>query len=156
MKTIIIGLGNPFLTDDSVGIRVSQKLKEKINCDDVKIVEVYAGGIRLLDVLESYDSAIIVDSIKTVNGKPGDIYKLDPEDLESTNNVVSLHDMNLSTALQLGSMVNMYLPSNVKIWGIEGLDFNNFSMELTPEVEKAIPIVVDQIIEEINFEYNLN
>jgi len=156
MKTVIIGLGNPFLTDDSVGIKVSQLLKEKICNDDIHIVEVYAGGIRLLDVLENYDKAILVDSIKTSDGKPGDVYKLRPDDLESTNNVVSLHDMNLSTALELGSMINMHLPTVFKVWGIEGLDFNNFGTVLTPEVEAAIPKVVDEIVEEIDFEYNLN
>jgi Ni,Fe-hydrogenase maturation factor len=30
MKTIILGLGTPILTDDAVGIRVAQALKEEV------------------------------------------------------------------------------------------------------------------------------
>ena len=156
MKTVIIGLGNPFLTDDSVGIRVSQELKKIIKNENIRVVEMYAGGIRLLDELENNDFAILIDSIKTETGKPGDVYQFSPSDFDSTNNVVSLHDMNLSTALNLGNMINLHLPEEIKIWGIEGVDFNNFGTKLTPEVEYAIPKVVNDIINELNIEYNFH
>ena len=47
-KTIIIGLGNPILTDDSVGPRVATELKKQLNdTSQVTIIEASVGGLAL-------------------------------------------------------------------------------------------------------------
>ncbi len=52
MKTLIIGLGNPILTDDGVGVKVAWKLEKIIDLDahpELEITEASAGGLRLME-----------------------------------------------------------------------------------------------------------
>ena len=150
MKTIIIGLGNPFLTDDSVGIKVARQLAPVVHQhNDIEVTEVYAGGIRLLDAMTGYDRAIVIDALRLEDGTPGKIHHLTPEDLCATWNTVSVHDMNLPTALAMGRMLEMHLPSQIEIWGIEGVDLESFSEDVSEEVAVAILQVVHEIADEL-------
>jgi len=150
LKTIIIGLGNPIVSDDSVGIKVSRELKGRLNgYDGIDIAEAYAGGIRLMDVMVGYEKAIIVDAIVTGSFVPGTIHSLSISDLVSTRNIVSTHDTNLSTALEMGRMLGLSLPSEIDIWGIEAMDVETFSEELTEDVANAVPLVIQKIIDEL-------
>jgi hydrogenase maturation protease len=150
MKTIIIGLGNPFLTDDSVGIKVARQLGPMCHDrNDIDVTEAYAGGIRLLDAMVGYERAIIIDAMVVKDGSPGTIHHLPPADLPSTWNTVSVHDMNLTTALAMGEMLEMQLPSQIDIWGIEGVDLESFGEEVSEEVAVAVLQVVHEIADEL-------
>jgi hydrogenase maturation protease len=149
MRIVIIGLGNPILTDDSVGIKVARQLHTYFSDKElVEVKEIYTGGIRLLDVLIGYDRAIIIDAILTKDNIPGKIHHLTPEDINATWNMISVHDMDLKTALALGAMLELPLPDQIEIWGIEGADLESFGESLTEEVEKAVSKVVNAIIKE--------
>ncbi|MDP2158602.1 MAG: hydrogenase maturation protease, partial [Nitrospirota bacterium] len=182
MKTVIIGLGNPILTDDSVGVKVSRAIKEHLlmrslvkphtlsfpqaervglhslvewnpsenkerfripkhraqasrndriaglvnhqdefamENDTIDVKEVYAGGIRLMDAMTGYDRACIIDAMVTGRWKPGKVSEFGLDELCGTRNIVCTHDTNLSTAIELGRMLDMHLPSRIRIWGIE-------------------------------------
>jgi hydrogenase maturation protease len=158
MKTVIIGLGNPILTDDSVGVKVSRAIKEHLNYQDepvrgndtIDVKEIYAGGIRLMDAMTGYDRACIVDAMVTGSSDPGAMREFGLDELCSTRNIVCQHDTNLSTAIELGRMLKMHLPSTIKIWGIEAGDVTSFSEQLTDEVEHAVPVAVKAILSELN------
>ena len=64
MKTLILGIGNPILTDDRVGIKIARKLKEEK--PELEVVETSESGISLLDFIVGYNKLIIIDSIKEV------------------------------------------------------------------------------------------
>jgi len=64
MKTLILGVGNPILTDDSVGICVANEI-EKFSLPNVEVIETSLAGISLLDYVVEYERLIIIDSIKT-------------------------------------------------------------------------------------------
>ena len=144
MRTIIIGLGNPILTDDSVGVKVARALKDGFK-GEVDITELYAGGIRLMDAMTGYERALIIDSVITDGRVPGGIFHFTPSDLLTTRNTVSTHDMNLPTALEMGRMLGIPLPSEIRIWGIEAGDAETFGEGLTEDVAKAVPVVVEEI-----------
>ena len=82
MKTLVLGLGNPILTDDGVGIHVVRAtaaqcpLAMHITCAEASV-----GGMRLLDLLAGYERVFLVDAIQTRDGEPGQIYTLGPGDL---------------------------------------------------------------------------
>ncbi len=170
MKTIVIGLGNPILTDDGVGIRIVRELKKKLQAEgagiqaehgnamvpivhtllpDIDVVELYAGGIRLIDALAGYERALIVDAMVTGTNDHGTISFFRLADFTSTRNTVSLHDMDLPMALELGSMVGIPLPCDIRIWGIEAKDVETFSEGLTKEVGMAVPVVLEEIMQEL-------
>ena len=65
MKTLIIGLGNPILTDDGVGVKIAQQLESIIDLNahpDLTITEASAGGIRLMEVMLGYDRVVLIDA----------------------------------------------------------------------------------------------
>ena len=145
MKTLLLGLGNPILKDDSVGLKVVRELGEKVPKKDIDIEEASLANIDLLESIGTYDRLIIVDSIKTGEGSPGELYQLSLDDLRSTLHLSSPHDINLATALELGKRLGMHVPSEIRIYAIEIEDNQTFSETCTPSVERAIPRIVEEI-----------
>ncbi|MBF0566528.1 MAG: hydrogenase maturation protease [Nitrospirae bacterium] len=159
--TVVIGLGNPILSDDGVGIRAARLIKERLNGRaDVRVSEIYAGGIRLIDEMAGFDRALIIDAIQTDKRNaeealealearealPGSIYKLKVDDLPNSRNTGSTHDMTLPLALEMGKMLGMKLPDEIDIWAIEAKDVNTFGEVLSDEVEKSLHIVVENVL----------
>jgi hydrogenase maturation protease len=147
VRTIVIGIGNPVLHDDSVGLKVAGLLREELrDSRHVAVTELHAGGIRLMEAMAGYDRAILVDAIQTEGGKPGSIYALEPADLARTRNIHSTHDGSLAVALELGRVAGIRLPSEIRIWAVEAGDVESFSESLTEEVARAVPRVVESVI----------
>jgi hydrogenase maturation protease len=151
-KTLLLGLGNPILKDDSVGLRVVRELGKKVFADHVHVKEACAANIDLLEVIGPYDRLIIVDSIKTENGRPGELFRLSLEDLQSTLHLNCLHDINLVTALELGRQLRMDIPKEIRIYAIEVEDTQTFCETCSPLLEEAIPRVVEEIARAEHFE----
>jgi hydrogenase maturation protease len=153
-KTILIGLGNPILTDDGVGVKVAYEVAARLAGNipsNLTITEASVGGLRLMELLEGYDRAIIIDAIQTQNGhQPGEIFKMDLDDLRSispTQHSASAHDTSLITALDAGKLLGMKLPEEVAIFAVEVVNILDFSEQATPDVAKAIPKVVEMVLE---------
>lgn len=149
LKTLVLGLGNPILSDDSAGCRVAMALQEKLHRPDIDIKEASIAGLDFLDELAGYDRTIIIDAIQTGQDKPGKIYRFGPEVLANTRHASSPHDVNLATALELGRQLNLPLPKEITIFAIEAADVTSFSENCTPGVAQAIPACVDLILEEL-------
>ena len=154
MKTIVVGLGNPFLTDDGVGVKVAYHVEERLGNnipDNLTITEASVGGLRLMELLEGYDRAVIIDAIQTQNGhQPGSIYPMDLDKLRSispTQHSSSAHDTSLVTALAAGKHMGMKLPDDVIIFAVEVENIHDFSEQPTPAVSDAIPKVTEMVLE---------
>lgn len=154
MKTVVVGLGNPILSDDSAGPRVASELRNRLNGEGPVILEASVGGLNLVDLLAGYAHAIIIDAIQTVDGKPGQIYRLDSKAFDGTRHTASPHDVNFATALEFGRKMGMTLPEQIDVFAIEAADVTTFSEECTPEVSRAIPVCVDMVIRELAGEKN--
>jgi len=148
MKTLVLGLGNPLVSDDSVGLRVADQLKSTLaDRPDIDVDCDYWGGLRLMERMIGYDRAVVIDAICT-EGEPGTIRHLTPDDIP-TQRSASAHDVNLPTALEFGRQAGQHLPKNERILlvGIEAKDIVNFSEELTPAVAAAIPRAVQEVLD---------
>lgn len=152
-KTILIGLGNPFLTDDGVGVKVAYEVEDKLGNripPGCTITEASVGGIRLMELLEGYDRAIIIDAIQTKNGHPpGNVFKMDLNDLRlisPTQHSTSAHDTSLITALDAGNELGMKLPDDIIIFAIEVANILDFNEHPTPAVAEAIPKVTEMVL----------
>jgi len=150
IKTLILGLGNPILSDDGDGCHVAMALKERLQEPEVDVLEASIAGLDFLDLLTGYDKVIIIDAIQTGEGTPGQIYRLDPEAFNATRHAATPHDVNFATALELGKRLGLALPQRIVILAIEVEDVTTFSEECTPKVERAIPICVEKVIQELN------
>ncbi|MHB8968913.1 MAG: hydrogenase maturation protease [Pirellulaceae bacterium] len=146
-RTLVIGLGNPLISDDSVGLRVSQQLKTRLaQHPDVDVSEDYWGGLRLMERMIGYERAIVVDAICS-GAAPGTIHHLSTEML-ATQRSASAHDVNLPTALAFGRQAGAQLPAdhNIRLVAIEAQDVVNFSEHCTVAVAAAIPRAVHEVV----------
>ncbi len=144
MDTLILGIGNPILTDDGVGIKIAQKLKEEK--PELEVVETSEAGIILLDLIVGYDKLIIIDSIKTEKGEPGNLYKLKLEDLKPAKDCSSSHGIGIATAFKLGQKLGYSMPKYTSIYAVEIKDNTTFGEKCTREVKERIPFIAKQII----------
>jgi len=149
VETLILGLGNPILSDDGVGFRVAQALEDRLNRSDVTVMETSVAGLDFLELLVGYDRAIIIDSIQTKEGKVGQIYKFKPDAFDATRHASTPHDVNFATALELGNRLGLALPQQIVIFAIEVENVTTYSEECTPKVRDAIPVCVEMVIEAI-------
>jgi hydrogenase maturation protease len=150
LKTLILGLGNPYLSDDSAGLLVIRELEKRLSNPDVSLNETSLAGITLLDFIVGYDKVIIVDAIQSPGGEPGSVYRLTPEQFDTSCHTTSSHDIGVIAAIELGRRLELSMPQEIDIIAIEAGDVVTLREGCTPEVEKAIPIAADIIIKEIN------
>ena len=146
MKTLILGMGNPILTDDGVGLKIARRLKE--TRDGLEVVETSEAGIALLDLILGYNRLIVIDSIKIDEGEPGELYQLALEDLEPGQEFSSSHGIGLATAFALGQRLGYPLPQAVSIYAVNIKDNSTFGEECTEAIRKRLPDIVQQIIKE--------
>ncbi len=149
MKTILIGLGNPLLTDDAIGIRVAGSLSEE-DFTDIDIEEASVGGMELVEMMLGYERAVIVDSIITGKKDVGTISRITPDDFKETRNVSNLHNVSFLQALKIWSATgDEMIPKDIVIYAIEVEDVHTFSEKMTPKVEDALPRLVQQVRNEL-------
>ena len=148
MKTLILGIGNPILCDDGVGIRVAREVSERIRDPQITVAEAYHGGLFILDAVLGYDRVLLIDSIQTKEGTPGKVYRLCPSDLSFARHLSSPHQVNFITALELGKTLDLPMPERIDIIAVEAGEVNRFRERCTPEVEQAIPVAVEMVLSE--------
>ncbi|HAR96888.1 MAG TPA: hypothetical protein DCR97_13145 [Deltaproteobacteria bacterium] len=149
-KTLVIGLGNTLLRDDGVGIYVAREVTRRVgNLDNVDVVEASIGGIGLIDLMQGYDTVYIVDALKRADSVPGKTLRCGIEALGDPTYVGGPHFLDLRTAVELGKQCGFKMPPRIEIFAVEIVDNMDFSESLTPEVEKAVPSLVADIVAEI-------
>ncbi len=150
MRRLVLGVGNPILSDDGVGIHVARALKLR-NLPGVEVEELPASGLELLDMVLDFDKVIIVDAIQTRGGVPGQIHVLEEADFERAVHGSSPHGINIATALAMGrKVVPGRMPKEVVYVAVEAEDLVNVSERLTPKVEAALPDIIRRIEKELS------
>lgn len=152
----VIGLGNILLKDERLGIHVVRELKKDPRISEsVAIIEAGIPGLGILDILEGYKKALIVD-IAPLGGKPGTVYVFKirrDETGRSPLKTASLHEVDFLTPTETGWSVGLAIPAEMTVIAVESQDYQNYGLELTPEVAEALPRVLSEIrkqIESIN------
>ena len=154
MKTLVLGLGNPILTDDGVGVLVAEEVRARLPEDtSIDITEVSVGGLTLMESMIGYDRVILVDALQRLDGCcPGKVHKMSLQDLElisPTQHSASPHDASLVTALETGHRMGLQLPQEITIFAIEVENVMDFNDRPTPAVAAAIPLVTNAVLDEI-------
>jgi hydrogenase maturation protease len=155
-EVVIIGLGNVFLHDDGVGIRVAEALKHKLkpagprSAPQIRIEEYEEMDLSLLQEIQGAMRLIVVDSMKS-GTDPGtvSVFRLaeNPRGLES---MPSLHELDLSDMVYLAQSMGV-LDCPVFIVGIEPEDLS-VGEGLSERVEGAIPRAVEAVVSRLGAE----
>lgn len=150
-KTLIVGLGNTILSDDGAGIYAARKIAEKcLDQPDIDVVEASLGGVGLLDLMTGYNRVIILDAIFTNKNRPGMVYQLSLEELGDPSFSSGPHFLDVRTSVELGRRLGFAMPKVIEIFAIEIKDNTTFNEKLTHEVEQALPLLAEQVLEFLN------
>ncbi len=149
-KTIVLGIGNPILGDDGVGIHCIRELQKRFEnrpgYDWITFDEGALGGFELMDMVVGYERLVLVDAIQTEGGVPGEIYEMEFDELCTTLHASNPHNVDLTTALKVGERYcEDGIPQDVFIFAMEVISVLEFKEEFTEPVEKAFPGLVDKV-----------
>ena len=156
MKTLVLGIGNPILTDDAVGVRVADMVTAALAsgaAGRVDVDSVSVGGLALMEALLGYERAILVDALQWPGEPPGALHRLTLEDLRGaspTEHSVSPHDTSLVMALDLGRQMGLPLPEEVVVYAVAVENVVDFGEQPTPAVAAAIPHAAAAVLAELH------
>ena len=145
-KTLILGIGNDILTDDGIGPKLVNELKFKKEFTNIDFLNVFLGGLDILELIQGYEKVIFIDAIITKDGVPGTVYHFRPADFKETLHLSNLHDANFLTALELGKKMGMQIPEDIHIIAIEIIEDRIFSNSLSPEMEMKYQEVFEEVL----------
>ena len=148
-QILVLGVGNLLLTDEGVGIRVTERLNELYEFPgNVSVLDGGVLGLSLLGVISEADHLIVVDAVK--NGmEPGSLYRLEgdqvPKRILAKN---SLHQVDFLETLASCAALDK-VPETV-VLGVEPQDIENLSIELTKVVEGRVDDLVHMVLKELD------
>ncbi|HEX9874738.1 MAG TPA: hydrogenase maturation protease [Deferrimonas sp.] len=143
----IIGIGNPLMGDDGIGIAAVSALEKEGVPEGVEIIDGGTGGLTLLTLMEGAKRVILVDAVET-GREPGTILRLAGEDLEPETSAssLSLHSSGLPEVLALGRALGTLPP--LILFGVQP-DSVEVRLGLSEPVAAALPSLLALIREEL-------
>ncbi len=150
-RVLILGLGNPLLGDEGIGVRVVEELKGLELPDGVTVVEGGTAGLGLIGLMEEFQRVIIVDAAD-MGHPPGRVVRFTPLEAQFkvTDAPLSLHQIGLGEVLALADALEV-VPAELVIIGIQPSRVEG-GAGLSPEVEGAIPQIIRLICDELKLE----
>ncbi len=140
-RIAVLGLGNPVVSDDRVGLAVAEELRRLLDAspvENVSVLESTRGGFELIDLLAGFDRAVIIDCLSLPDPTPGRIRELTLTNVSGSARLINAHEISISTAFELAAAMGIEMPKTVEIFAIEGLDTSTVSEEMTPAVAAVV------------------
>jgi hydrogenase maturation protease len=140
-KKLVLGIGNLLMNDEGVGIHIVSRL-QKEGFQDADLLDGGTGGFHLLGIIQSYSTVIIIDA-SLDQYPPGTIRVLHPKYSSDFPRQLSAHEIGLKDLIDaaniLEDMPRLYLVA------ISVKEFQEMGMDLSEEVENAIPAAIQCI-----------
>jgi hydrogenase maturation protease len=119
-STVVVGLGNPLMADEGIGVHVIRGLLEASEqLPDTDIIELGSSPMGVVHAIAGRRKAILVDC--AYMGEPaGIIRRFHPDEVFSAKEMahLSLHEGDLLDAVELSKSLEEY-PEEVVIFGIQ-------------------------------------
>lgn len=152
-RRVVVGVGNTLMGDEGLGVEAVRRLKSSQLPTHVEVYECGTGGLKVLELIEGAEKAIILDAVKA-GGRPGDIHRLLMREAVSKAGIrmlrmLSLHDLDLTLAFKIAESTGAYrLPEDVVILGVEPACVKP-GTKLSREVEEALDKLIKQVLDEL-------
>jgi hydrogenase maturation protease len=142
MALVILGLGNDLIGDDGVGLLAAARLEGRLG-PDVAVRTSAQSGLYLLEYLQEFDDAIVIDSI--LGDVPGRVRELEERQLPPTT-VPSAHYAGLPEVLAIARAAGMRMPSRLKVIAVEIEGAQTIGASPSPAILAAIPRVMERAL----------
>ena len=139
---LAMGVGNYLMGDEGIGVHIAQFM-EKMNLPEyLDVIDGGTGGFLLMNYFDEYPNIIFIDA--TMDGKPaGSVTITRPKFAADFPSALSVHDVGLKDMIE-----SVYLLEKVPNMSLITISINEIrpmTMELSPAVEAAIPVVIHEI-----------
>jgi hydrogenase maturation protease len=138
---LVLGIGNILMRDEGVGVRIIEHLQNE-EFEHADLLDGGTGGFHLLDILQSYESVILVDA-SLDDYPPGHVRIIKPSYSEDFPKQLSAHEIGLRDLLDAARALE-YMP-RLFLVVISVKDFREIGLELSPEIQSAIPLAIQNI-----------
>ncbi|MFC1838115.1 hydrogenase maturation protease [Thermodesulfobacteriota bacterium] len=155
MKTLILGIGNPFMCDDGIGLHIANALEGMI--PDVSVTTTTMIDLQLLEILADYDMLFVIDALISNDDKIGTIKKISRD--SPSLHLYSSHGLHFFELLKLGQELKYKIPEIGGIYGIVIRDNCSFGTKVSPEIlvkQKDIIVKVAEDIKKNGIEHHVS
>ena len=145
---VVIGLGNPLMGDDGLGIAALERLRARFVLPaGIELVDGGTWGLNLLPVIEDADGVILIDAIDT-GAPPGTAVRLEHASLPRyLATKISPHQVDLRDVLGLAELRGT-LPSDTVAIGVQPQSIA-FGDSITPLLAGKLDMVVAAVLEDL-------
>ncbi|HET6498581.1 MAG TPA: HyaD/HybD family hydrogenase maturation endopeptidase [Coriobacteriia bacterium] len=145
-RILILGIGNPLMGDEGVGVRVAEALmRDYTPSDDVEILDAGTMGLGMMGLFRERDLVIVVDAVDHTGHEPGTVVIMTPEELAPTQVLHSLHDLRLVNVLEAASLTG--IQPDVICVGVQVTRIEPWVTSLTPAVDASLPAAVSAVLD---------
>ena len=149
-RILILGMGNPILSDDGIGLLITKRLEGRI--PGVDIASITLAGIELLDILAGYDHVFLIDAATGTGGEPGELTEI--SDGKGALHLFTSHGVNFFEILRIGRDSGLKMPDPEAVFGIEIGNATDFGTSLSPALLSALPALEKEITSRIEQRLN--
>jgi hydrogenase maturation protease len=143
-KVLILGVGNYLMGDEGVGVHIIYEMEEIKLPDYVEVLDGGTGGFFLMNYFDKYPVVIFLDA--TMDGKPaGSISVIRPKFAADFPSALSVHDVGLKDMIEAIYLQDLRPDIHLVTISIE--DLVPMKMELSEQVEKAVPKAIETLLE---------
>jgi hydrogenase maturation protease len=148
MRTLILGLGDPGLAAERMGLEVARGLHAKLGDPDVDIIETSSVEMNLFDLAAGYDKVVVVDCIPSGEGDVGELRRLGLADLKLVAGRRRERDTEYRATIEVDADGKEVAPFEISIYAIEMGDGTTYDEEFAQIAREAVPRLVAQIAAE--------
>ncbi|HTP01148.1 MAG TPA: hydrogenase maturation protease [Anaerolineales bacterium] len=152
MKLIVVGIGQTLRGDDAAGVeavhRWQSEYPKTVGRPDIRVEFSELPGLALLDLLEGFDAALLVDAVQS-GAEAGTIHRLSLDDLAAFGTETkSAHGWGAAETLQLGVQLGLPVAGiRLRLIGIETAQVE-LGKPMSAEVEKALAAAAQAVEED--------
>jgi hydrogenase maturation protease len=141
---LVLGIGNYLMGDEGVGVHFVKNLDVSKFPENITFLDGGTGGFTLIPYIESHPIVIIVDA--TMDGKEiGTITLLKPKFSNDFPLALSGHNFGLKDMVEILTMFDK-MPE-IYLYTITIDKMEPMYMQLSPEVDEALVLVTEKILE---------
>ncbi len=144
-ETIVLGLGNPLMGDEGIGIKLIEMLQSASgDFPEADFVDAGTGGMSLLHLISGRRKAVIIDCC-IMGETPGTIKQFTPDQVNTVKQLthLSLHEVDIIKVIDLARQLGE-CPEEIIFFGIEPETVNQ-QMELSDIITARLTQYIETI-----------
>ena len=141
-RPLVLGIGNVLMGDEGIGVHAVRRLEHEGLPPHVAIADGGTGGFHLLEMIAEHDPILMIDA--TMDGQaPGTVSYIEPRYASDFPRSLTAHDIGLRDLIESATLLGQ-LP-RMRLLTVSVADLQPMELTLSPEVEAALPHVVERV-----------